>query len=600
MPSSGKTSFVLSVNDLEAALIKTLLQEHAGLQQSGIGQIIDLKKAWGRTGTIGGVELDDTGAVVLIEVNAPHLEDSLRRQGREVVIIDHHFYQGNHGANLDRLNGLSSLEQVRRFLGSKPEPSGHDSWPPNLPPYLGQPNVLTGHLSYLDFADLVSANDRGHIPALANAVMKLLGVKGEEASPFNCVPIDDLWSNTLSSLPGPGGDVSATAPSWECTSSVKPRWREVRDLVRDIRLREITLARWMREVGDLDGLSKQADWDREYDITRQRLNEAVGFLCCAKQGCLRELGTSRNDSRDPSLTLVLAPEGYRQVLLDALYFWKFDNGHPLTQRLSALFIFHADNDPASLTLLEFFGQSEHLAAVRQWFDPATRQAWSTNRLELWAGGGDGCYFGAEDLLGTECKSLGNLADRILEVVLTGNRPLERWRTSFLQPLHITDEALKGRLLKKLKAAAQSDANQPNIAAEAKPADPCRPSKLALVQVGEAEKHYFWPHLHDVFTPRPPAQGDDLAQGRSLYSFERRLPGYHLHTVLPNHQRPLVFPIHALRLHWFYADTLVLEWIIADQKTAHGDERLLEEEDEKRNVSEWSPWEPLPPFWRRLL
>jgi hypothetical protein len=59
MPSSSKTSFVLSANDLEAAFINALLREQAELPGSAIGRIVDLKRAWGRTGVLGGVDSDE-------------------------------------------------------------------------------------------------------------------------------------------------------------------------------------------------------------------------------------------------------------------------------------------------------------------------------------------------------------------------------------------------------------------------------------------------------------------------------------------------------------------------------------------------------------
>jgi hypothetical protein len=51
--------------------------------------------------------------VVIVEMPSPSMEENLRKSGRTVRIVDHHFYPT---LNLDRRNKLSSLEQIAHIL----------------------------------------------------------------------------------------------------------------------------------------------------------------------------------------------------------------------------------------------------------------------------------------------------------------------------------------------------------------------------------------------------------------------------------------------------------------------------------------------------
>lgn len=98
-------------NDGEAAQICRIAE--------GYGMDIRIsKQSWGARLDREPMEnLQNLGqVVVVVEMPSLEIEEELRRQGHEVVVIDHHNYLS---WNLDRRNELSSLEQFAALIGHK-------------------------------------------------------------------------------------------------------------------------------------------------------------------------------------------------------------------------------------------------------------------------------------------------------------------------------------------------------------------------------------------------------------------------------------------------------------------------------------------------
>ncbi|MCB2188750.1 MAG: hypothetical protein KQJ78_20210 [Deltaproteobacteria bacterium] len=589
MTDTTGPSFVLSINDLEAAMICALVQgaDNAG---QALGQVVDLGKPWGRTGS---ASLDNTalaglaGTVVLVEVNSPHLLERLKNAGKEVVPIDHHLYQSPGGGALDLRSGFSSLEQVIKYTGHQPAPRVA-----RLPAYLDIDLPDGRKLTFAELARLISANDRGHIPLLAEEARAILGLGSCKHEPPVIKHQAPLWEVKEQDLKKISQGWEQKPATWDGEEQKPAAWQDLEALVRDIRLRETALGHWLLEGNPLEELAKPEVFERQYKVTADLLRQAVNYISCAEgRKNLRLLATGRDNSDDPALYLIQAPIRYRKVLLDALYFWRAQQGYSLEERLSALFVFQADDDEDTPRLVEFYGSDEQSKAVAQWFEPATRQAWGTTRLEFWSGGGPGCFFGAEDRLHTEGEALSKLANHILDTVLTGNRPLERWRTSFLQPLRFRDPEVKDQVLSGLQEAAALE-----------------PACVFPVIVGPEEHHYFLPHAGSTLAPESlgkpadiPALLDRARRDPSLASFRRHFEGLFLQLVLPNHPKPVWLPVASVRLHFFYHSVMVLEWVISDDKTAEEDQVAgLPDEKTENKSAEPKEYPPDPPYWKSLL
>ena len=589
MADTKGPTFVLSINDLEAAMIYALVQG-ADNEGKALGQVLDIKKPWGRTET---ASLDAAvfarlaNTVVLVEVNSPQIQEQLRNAGKEVVIIDHHLYQTQGAGPLNLRSGFSSLEQVIKYTGHRP-----GDRVAALPAYLDVSLSDGRTCSFANLVKLISANDRGHIPLLADEAMDILGISAcEYKAP--CVRHDNkLWDVKQTCLTEIGQGWKALPATWDQNEQKPAAWQVMEELVRDIRLRETTLGHWLLTGNPIEELANPETFKHQYMITADLLGQAINYIARAEdKNKVRLFATGRDEKTDPALYLIQAPIKYRKVLFDALYFWRAGQGHALNERLSALIVFHEDDDENTLRLLEFYGDDNYSQAVSQWFEPNIRQLWGTKRLEFWAGGGPGCFFGAEDRLRTEGQALSKLADCILDTVLTGNRSVERWRTSFLQPLRFKKEGLKIEALGQLKKVAAEE-----------------PSRLIPVVVGPEEQHYFMPHTERTLAPSSLEDRlsigsllEEARRGESLASFERIFDDLCLQLVLPNHPKPYVLNLSRVRLHFFYHSVMVLEWVPSDEKTSKEDEHAGipdHEWENKSNEPKDSP--PPPPYWKSLL
>ncbi|ADK85054.1 hypothetical protein Deba_1686 [Desulfarculus baarsii DSM 2075] len=582
-------TFVLSVNDLEAAMIHALARG-ADNHGQALGHVVDLKTPWGRSDaasldaeTFAG--LGDT--VFLVEINSPQMQERIRNSGREVVVIDHHLYQSKDAGPLDLRTGLSSLEQVINY--TRRQPSQRVA---ALPAYLDISSPGGRKLSFAELTRLISANDRGHIPLLAAEAMKILGLDPRGYAPPKIKHQSSLWDVAELDLAKIGAGWEQRPATWGQDEQKPADWQAMEELVRDIRLRESALGLWLVEGKDIEELALPEVFQRQYRLTADLMDQAINYIACAQgKQKLRLLATGRDEAADPALYLIQAPIRYRKVLLDALYFWRAEQGHSLSERLAALIVFHEDDHEDKPRLLEFYGDDAEGGAVEQWFKPETRSAWGSTRLDFWAGGGSGCFFGAEDRLGAEAEALNALANHILDTVLTGNRPVRKWRTSFLQPLRFCDEELKNKVLDGLRQAA----SQPQ-------------SGLFPVVIGPEERHYFLPHVEPTLAPGFAGQRTEIPEliemarrGLSIASVERFFEGLCLQLTLPNHPKPHLLPIASVRLHFFYHSVMALEWVIGDAATAEEDQTVGQRDEASENISnEPAEYPPGQPYWRGLL
>ena len=500
------------MNDLESVLIQHIVQNRLG------ADVIDLQRPWGGEKECSFSELlrerkdDINKTVLLVEMGSTKLQNTLEAMGKEVVVIDHHLYQSKENKALDLRSDLSSLEQVILLfdIDIKPGQTRED-----LPPFLRLVQKSGQILTLDNLVQLASANDRGHIPLLAKKIEQLI-MEGGLPKETDCEAL--LWK---------------------------------------LRTIEMTLVECIANNQDIDELADTAAFGKWSTAVERMFDEAVNYLKSAlASNNAQLLTTARNKPGDPELWLIHAPVKYRRVMYDALYAWRAEQGHSLTGHLGALILFHADSDSEHLKMLEFYGQDSQSQALGEWFDSEIRKQWGTQRLKYWAGGSVSCFFGAQDMLGSESDALSRLADGILNAVLTGNRPLARWRTSFMQPLMFKNPAQKALVLKNLHKEL------------------LRPQGgLSRIKPSDEGQRYFFKHVQKPLGLAGSEIGKSLKKaikGNSIQSVERRADDLNLHLNLPNHKQEYALPIRSLRMHFFYNEVMILEWVVSDEETAPED------------------------------
>ena len=167
----SETLFVVPNNDGEARRAVEILQA------AGAPHLQVSAQAWGATLEREPLRPDVLARVrrvVIFEIPGQKVEDSLRAQGLEVLVIDHHAYQG-----LDRRRPEGSLEQLMGLI----------RWP----------------MSAADEA--IAVNDRGYIPGL-----KKLGLSADE---IRAIRTQDLVAQgrSLTEIEGATGQAQGLIPS---------------------------------------------------------------------------------------------------------------------------------------------------------------------------------------------------------------------------------------------------------------------------------------------------------------------------------------------------------------------------------------------------
>lgn len=551
-PCRPTHSFIVPLNDLEALTIVRLVEAvKEGRGDHDIRPDVHvLRHGWGARAAI----TDDVikglaPVVILVEIPDEAMIRRLEARGHTVVVVDHHIYANGPGAVTDRRSALSSLEQVMLLLGVRVS---------DLPESLRAD------------VPLVAANDRGFIPRLAEAARTLAEAAAERRG-------EDLKD-----------------PSTQATIA-----KAVKESVRNTRCRDLTIARLAADKARPDVLAvvkDDATWAAEMQATENRIGEAREALRAAfsdsKARWLDLDGVPYPDA-EPRLLLAWVPERFRHIMADAVYADMSGSGSPNpTGFLDMLLVFHAGSEdttaevaPGAITRVEFSGGVGRLEQVGQWFDPAVRTAWPSHigRLTCFAGGGDSAYFGAADPLGGHGAALSDLVECLLGDLLTGNRPVAAWRTSFVQALAVGDPldakdagdddrdangtvaappkagTLKVRILAHLDALRHK-ASQGR----------CRPQPI---DVGDEEWHYFLPHLRDLLVWRPKAANttdaawteakEAIETGRAMVSLALPCAGLSLSVHRKGYQGAVTLPITALRLHFLYNDVLLVEWTVEE-------------------------------------
>lgn len=304
---------------------------------------------------------------------------------------------------------------------------------------------------------------------------------------------------------------------------------------------------------------------------QEALDKALAWVRGAQaNGDLAVLDSRRAVTDGPCLILLRAPAEHAAALADALYLWRHELGHPLSQPLEFLAAFtRTEGERTVAGGLMFSGRGERFEVIRQLLEePDCPGA----RLTRWAGGGGlGSFFGATDDLGGEAEAVDRLADRLLDELLTGNRPLVSWRTHVLHTMALA---------------------QP-VTGPAK-GSPWRPE-----QPNDQHRRYFLDHVRDLLIPKHDgdcyrshdgggAGGDaDL----HLRSYEWVNPGFSLRVTIPGKNAAKLdatVPIRALRVHLLLGDLAVVEWECRGGMCGHG-------EPGKVAFAEKQPG-----YWRQLL
>lgn len=359
--------------------------------------------------------------------------------------------------------------------------------------------------------------------------------------------------------------------------------------IADIRARDLTIARLASDDGaDLDLSTFDpavAPWRAECEATRTAIEVARGALCEAlRAGEARMLDTGGipTGTTPPRLLLARLPDTHRFVMADAaVWAFKETEGHKLTDPLEMLLVFHAADDKARLTQIEFSGAPDRADQVAQWFDPLVRRAWpeGTERLVTYAGG-MGNYFGARDPIGGGAEALSKLVDTLLGDLLTGNRPVTAWRTSFVQALSLGDP-----LDSKAPANPENETPQERPPAtlkmrildhlsERRAADP---GFVTPVAFEAQEAHYFLPHLRDLLAWQPKtapesgeaweAAGNQIKAGRAFISLALAAPSLSFTIEWPRNtgsKTPIKVAVEEVRLHFAYNDVLLIELTVGEQ------------------------------------
>ncbi len=342
----------------------------------------------------------------------------------------------------------------------------------------------------------------------------------------------------------------------------------------------------------IPGLAQIADVDRVHRIRLDELAIRLGDRTAAEtaladarawlrgaeaEGCLRRLATGQGRNSDPQLWLIRAPDSLRPCLGDALTGWcHAEHGAALTQPVPFLAVFESAEPAGRPRGLFYSGPGAGAPMLTALIDAAAGGGPGA-RLTLWMGGGDGCFFGATDDLGTEAAAVDALADRLLNELLTGHRPLVSWRSHFLQILRLAPGAMP--------KPGQSRFH---------PEDP-----------SEAHRVYFLDHLRDAliptagsrgYDPQAPRRGGPAAEDRALTlrSYVWPKPGLSLTVAIPCGEGTPVWsvrvPIRALRVHLFVDTLMVVEWACAGGLPGH----------DQPGPAGLAYTEARPGVWRQLL
>lgn len=505
------------------------------------------REAGERRPVLKAVELQRLFATVVL-INCPDAEvaKSLEAGGRRVVSIDHH--RRCDGASWHgEASARTCLEQVEDILGRQ--------WTPPEPKEPGE---------HVPTRAEVIAYARGGVSALARQTWRDGG--GAEP-PDRKAERRRNWRDQLYVDVEPVPDRQAE-PAPEPPQDTAPAWADAYNRIQQslwaVRDRDVALAH--------RGL--RGDGGQPAAALRQR---AVQGLREAKEILVRPFTTGRHAEGDPELVLALAPERYGPVLADAVVQWSAEERFvPPTRPFDILALVVNDEpsrpDPQQAVplRLELHAGADRLPLIEELLKPESLGSLDADcvcgreRLTLRIAATDETDIDQQ-------QALSRFADRLLDELLIGNRPLAAWRTSFLQPLRIEPRPYRAfaEALSKEKDSRHA------------PCGPCQGTWQA-VPCDKEETGYITPALrpfvvpNDKQVPTKPegARDEDWPYG-ALLSFERELSDLRLQVVRADRDEPLEHAIACVRVHLLANQVVLAEWTMEPQ----GGEPLHEEREE---------------------
>lgn len=478
-------NLIILRNDLESERIVRLCTA-AGWDVRAID------RPWGHSIALSDIEdLLDADApareIVLAEVPNPALEARLQGAGHVLRIVDHHLYIDGRGDRDDRRRETSSLEQIAALY----------------------PDDIT-----LDpVSRMIAANDRGYWPALLAE-----------------------------------GLAQGQSPS--------------RVIARARALRNLDLARRVQAAPDgsaVTALRRARTLLRacQHQIAQAFARRADPDAPPGGAVRLNVLGTGRADAAHPELIVARVDQRFAAVFMDALYLCHLDglagaetrfgqgdvrgDGRDLSDLaehpLEALVLFVDENDQP--VQLEYSGPGRRRVLLDQFMARLSDEGGDACRLRLWSGGTRrSCYLGADPGLAAP-GTLTSVADALADALLEGNRPLERWASTFMQVLSLADGAAPVR-----REAA--DRTEPEIA-------------------GPAERNYLHRTLRDLLAPLDvpeagPIPRDYVIRTYALRQASPRLSISVRHYAADKIVREVSVPISLARLHIAPERRLIAEWM----------------------------------------
>ncbi|MBK8906682.1 MAG: hypothetical protein IPM60_01865 [Rhodospirillales bacterium] len=487
--------------------------------------------------------------VVLIGCCDPGMEEMIRATGRRVVAIDDRAMVAADGTLMDRRNSCTALEQVEALLGDR-----------------------SPHLE----RDAIIANARGGIPALAEALWRKADPRKDP--PKRAPRVD--WADELGMPVDPPvepGDRAAAVPV-EAPKRPDPEWHEqhakIAEQVWAVRKRDHERA---KEALKAAAPPPQAEHVPTLEAAVEALRKQTGGVR------RRVFATGRNAERedDPELILVTAPEPFRPVLEDAIYRWMYEtHGSPLTHRLEILALYESERKELALggrarvVGVELHTDGARRPLVEALLRPDTRRELGLERLTIEISGIDAVSCRLTDALGSESRALSRLADWLLDDLLTGNRPLRAWRTSFLQPLRFRDKERFRRLRREL--LREDDRLRTASGA----------TGFKLVRPDDEERAYFLlqlrPHIVPIRDRDEIPPGED-GRDATLLSFERTDTKLSLRLTRADYDQAIAHDIVSVRLHLFAENCLVVEWTLAWEAVEDEEERRRGDPEEHRRL-----------------
>lgn len=599
----GNTSYVFLDNDLHARAISDLLGKAL---KGAPGNLVQIRAGWGQrpvlsAAQIGGLRDD----VVICGFRDPDMERRIaaaRPPGDRQRAIHHlnsHFLANLNRVLIPERCRVSLLEQLAGLFGVD----------------LAKQSAEGCRM------DLIVANEQGGFPALFRSAWKLAYQDGETPAPLPDAamkPDPEAWKlgdgASLENLPErPANTGKAEADALRRTFDLVAAKRSQLPALARLRAADIRISQhakgpdtsnpllakpWKKTVdGDIWEVVQRAaealvDQDRhpvlprlldpaEYPERLARLAPVAASPPFADQAViagkrlrLRVLGTGRDAPGDPCLHLVEANPAYRPFIADILYLWRIlRTGRPPLEPMQILAVFTKDvpdrppgtaaDDPPDAAAVEYYGPPDDFPILEELTREGGKGDGPWARLSVYGGGCDEAFFGAEPRWGRGGSELNQLADALLNNVLRGNRPVQRWRTTFTQAFDLSpdekDPKARGNAWRHLRDALNDRSDAPDS-----PAGSDRPWVKRLI-AGNQERRYFSSFTADTIAPGCNEPGD----GQLLHSYEIAPPqGARLILVRPFWVRPLVAPLRRLRLHLFHGQTAILEWTIGD-----GDESL---------------------------